>query len=81
VEIAMAVEKYWGRLGLALLLLLPLGSGCSGVLMEKQLEDGKVDRVKIDGGESWSTYEYKSVYPRTRTKDEYSIVIKREATF
>ena len=75
----MAVWKTWGWLGLALLLLGC--SGCSGVLYEKPLENGGVDRLKIDGGESWDTYEYRSVYPRTRTKDEYSIVIKKEATF
>jgi hypothetical protein len=76
----MALVKTWGRLGLALLLLLWV-VGCSGVLMEKKLEDGRVDRVVIDGGESWDTYETKSRYPRTKTKDEYSIVIKKEATF
>lgn len=75
----MASRKTCGWLGLALLLLW--GSGCSGVLYEKPLENGGVDRLKIDGGESWDTYEYRSVYPRTRTKDEYSIVIKKEATF
>ena len=75
----MARGKTWGWLGLALLLLW--GSGCSGVLFEKKLDDGRVDRVVIDGGESWDTYERRSVYPRTRTKDEYSIVIKQEATF
>jgi hypothetical protein len=77
----MVVVKTWGRLVLALLLLLFWGSGCSGVLMEKQHENGRVDRVVIDGGESWDTYDTKSRYPRTRTKDEYSIVIKKEATF
>jgi hypothetical protein len=76
----MAVVKTWGRLGLALLLLLGVG-GCSGVLMEKQHEDGRVDRLVIDGGESWDSYETRSRFPRTRTKDEYSIVIKKEATF
>jgi hypothetical protein len=75
----MEVMKNWGWLGLALLLLW--GVGCSGVLMESKQEDGRVDRVKIDGGESWSTYEERSRFPRTKTKDEYSIVIKKEATF
>jgi hypothetical protein len=75
----MVSRKTCGWIGLAFLLLW--GSGCSGVLVEKQLEDGRVDRLKIDGGESWDTYEHRSVYPRTRTKDEYSIVIKKEATF
>jgi hypothetical protein len=76
----MALLKTWRRLGLALLLLLWVG-GCSGVLMEKQHEDGRVDRVVIDGGEGWDTYESRSRYPQSRTKDDYSIVIKKEATF
>jgi hypothetical protein len=76
----MAMGKTWVLLGLALLILLG-GSGCSGVLFEKQLPDGRVDRWKIEGGESWDTYEHRSVYPRTRTKDEYSILIKKEETF
>jgi hypothetical protein len=76
----MTAVKTWGRLGLALGLLLGVSS-CSGVLFEKQLEGGRVDRLKIDGGESWDTYETRSRYPYGRTKDDYSIVIKKEATF
>jgi hypothetical protein len=75
----MAVWKKYGWLGLAALLLW--GAGCSGVLMEAKTEDGRVERLKIDGGESWSTYEERSRFPRSKTKDEYSIVIKKEATF
>lgn len=77
----MAVVRTWRRLGLALALLLLWGSGCSGVLMEKQHDDGRVDRVVIDGGESWDTYEARPRYPKSRTKDDYSIVIKKETTF
>jgi hypothetical protein len=76
----MTVVKTWRRLGLSLLLLLWAG-GCSGVLVEKQHNDGRVDRVVIDGGEGWDTYETRSRYPQSKTKDEYSIVIKKEATF
>ena len=79
-KVAMAVGKNWGWLGLALLVLLA-GSGCSGVLMETHYNDGRVERVKIEGGEDWSAYEHRSVYPQTRTKDDYSIVIKKEVTF
>jgi hypothetical protein len=68
------------RLSLALLLLIWAG-GCSGVLMENKLDDGRVDRILIDGGESWDTYETKSRFPASRTKDEYSILLKKEATF
>lgn len=76
----MAIFKPWGRLGLALLLLLWAG-GCSGVLMENKFDDGRVDRLVIDGGESWDTYETRSRFPQSRTKDEYSILLKKEATF
>ena len=75
----MAVGKKWGRLGVALLLLW--GAGCSGVLIEKQQENGRVERLKIDGGEGWSDYDEKPRFPQTRTKDEYYIVIKKESTF
>jgi hypothetical protein len=68
-------------LGIGLMLIVLLGSGCSGVLYEKQLESGGVDRLKLDGGEGWSDYEDKPRYPQTRTKDEYYFVIKKEATF
>ncbi|MBI4795303.1 MAG: hypothetical protein HY790_05615 [Deltaproteobacteria bacterium] len=63
------------------MLILLLGSGCSGVLFEKKLEGGRVDRLKIDGGEGWSEYDDKPRYPQSKTKDEYYIVIKKEATF
>ncbi len=71
--------KKCGLIGMALMLLW--GAGCSGVLHESKKEDGRVDRLVIDGGESWTTYEDRPRYPQSRTKDEYSIVIKKEATF
>ncbi len=58
-----------------------LGAGCAGVLFESHLEDGNVQRLKVDGGESWSTYEDKPRYPQSKIKDEYSIWLKKEATF
>ncbi len=69
------------RLSFVLLLLLLWSVGCSGVLMENKLSDGRVDRLVIDGGESWDIYETRSRFPRTRTKDEYSILLKKEETF
>ncbi len=68
-------------IGIGLTLILLLGSGCSGVLYEKQLENGRVDRWKIDGGEGWGDYDDKPRYPQSKTKDEYYFVIKKEATF
>ncbi len=76
----MAVGKTWGRLGLALALLLWVCS-CSGVLFEKQHDDGRVDRLKIDGGEGWGDYEDKPRLPQSKTKDEYYIAIKKELIF
>jgi len=58
-----------------------LGSGCAGVIYEARHEDGNVQRLKVDGGESWSAYEDKPRYPQSRIKDEYSIWLKKEATF
>jgi hypothetical protein len=75
----MLAGKLFIIIGLTLILLL--GGGCSGVLFEKQHEDGRVSRLKIDGGEGWSEYDDKPRYPQSKTKDEYYIVIKKEATF
>ncbi len=75
----MSISKPWGRLALVLLLLW--AGGGSGVLMENKLDDGRVDRLVIDGGEGWDSYDTKSRFPQSRTKDEYSILLKKEATF
>ncbi len=75
----MSISKPWGRLALVLLLLW--AGGCSGVLMENKLDDGRVDRLVIDGGEGWDSYDTRSRFPQTRTRDEYSILLKKEATF
>jgi hypothetical protein len=67
---------------LGVVLVMLLGSSCSGVLMETQQEDGRVNRFKFDGGESWSTYDDKPRYPKTKTPlDDMCIMLKKEATF
>ncbi len=66
-------SRWW--LGLALALLLG-AVGCSGILQESQYEDGKVERLRIQGGESWKTWDHNS----TR-KDESAFILKKEATF
>jgi hypothetical protein len=71
--------KKLGIMGMALILLG--GAGCNGVLLESKKDDGRVERVVIDGGEGWNGYEERSRYPQTRTKDEYYIMLKKEATF
>jgi len=77
----MTRGKTWLRLGLALLLLSLWVSGCSGVLFEKQHEDGRVDRLKIDGGEGWGDYDDRPRLPHSRTKDDYYLAIKKELVF
>ncbi|MHB8067575.1 MAG: hypothetical protein ACYDIC_06705 [Desulfobaccales bacterium] len=77
----MTMVKTWVRLGLALLLMLLWATGCSGVLFEKQHDDGRVDRLKIDGGEGWGDYEDRPRLPQSRTKDDYYLAIKKELTF
>jgi len=76
----MTFVKNWLPLGLALALLLS-ASACTGVLFEKQQVDGRVDRLKIDGGEGWGDYDDRPRLPQSKTKDEYYIAIKKELTF
>jgi hypothetical protein len=54
--------------------------GCSGILMETKQEDGRVERIKVDGCESWSFYEDKPRLPGKRG-DDLGIMLKKEATF
>jgi hypothetical protein len=66
-------HRWW--LGLMLALLLGTVS-CSGILQESRFEDGKVERLRIQGGESWKTWD------RNSTKgDESAFILKKEATF
>ncbi|MBI4642638.1 MAG: hypothetical protein HY790_05610 [Deltaproteobacteria bacterium] len=71
----MESRKYRWWLGLALAVLLG-AVGCSGILQELQYEDGSVERLRIQSGESWKTWDRNS----TR-EDESSVILKKEATF
>ncbi len=66
-----------------LLLVTILVGGCSGVIYEKPREDGGVSRVRLDGGESWSTYDTTPRYRSQKAKDQddMCIMLKNEATF
>ncbi len=68
---------------LILALVALLGAGCSGVLLESKRPDGGLERVKIDGGESWDTYDDKPRYHQSKSKllDDLSIMLKKESTF
>lgn len=60
--------------------------GCSGVLMESKHDDGRVERVKVDPGESWDTYDDKprpnaTVKSSNKKLEDMSIILKKESTF
>ncbi len=68
----------WLPVGLAAVLLV---AGCSmdmlkGYLMEKQFEDGHEERIKVDGGESWTTY-----HPNATRGDGATVMLRKETTF
>ena len=75
----VGLKAQWLGLALAALVL----AGCSGVLMESKQPDGRLERVKIDTGESWEYYDDKPRYPSAHRKayDETSIMLKKEMTF
>jgi len=62
-----------------------LVASCSGVLVERKDSSGKVERVKIDGVESWNTYDDRPRLPYGNSgkhgMDEMSIMLKSEKTF
>ena len=71
------MESRKNRWWLGLVLAVQLGAvGCSGILQESLYEDGKVERLRIQGGESWKTWDRNS----TRG-DESAFILKKEATF
>jgi hypothetical protein len=58
-------------------------AGCSEVLLESKHEDGRLERVKVDAGESWEFFDDKPRFPysKNKTYDDMSIMLKREMTF
>ena len=62
-----------------------LVAGCSGVLMEWKDSSGKVERLKLDGGESWDSYDNRPRLPYANSGkhglDDMSIMLKSEKTF
>jgi hypothetical protein len=77
------MQRHKGNCLLILAFIVLLGSGCSGVLLESKHEDGKVERVRVEGGESWSSYDDKprNPYQDGKRLDDLSIMLKKEATF
>ena len=78
----MKGEGIFRRLTWALAAMV-LAAGCSGVLVERKDSSGMVERVKIDGGESWESYDTPARYPYSKRNsyDEMSIMLKSEKTF
>jgi hypothetical protein len=70
----------WLPWALAAMVLL---SGCSGVLYEWQQGGGKSERLKLDSGEGWESYDTHPRYPYSKrnSNDEMSIMLKSEKTF
>jgi len=66
-------SRWWLVLALAAL----VGAvGCSGILQEMQHEDGSVERLRVQGGESWRSWD------RNPTKGEDSaFILKKESTW
>ncbi len=64
--------------------LVVFGAGCAdGVIYQKQHDDGRVDRLRIDGAEGWGDYDTTPRYRSNKSKDQdgYGLVLKNEATF
>lgn len=60
-------------------------SGCSGVLMESKDQSGRVDRLRIDSSESWSSYDDKPRQPYVSSGkhglDDMNLMLLKEMTF
>lgn len=72
----------WLALGVALL-WLAVGCAEPGVLLQKQREDGGVQRLRLDSAEGWSEFDTTPRYRSQKSKDQdgYGIMMKNEATF
>jgi hypothetical protein len=77
------LKKHWLVWALVGAVLLALLSGCSGVLFESKEEGGKVERLKLDTGESWDKYDIhpRDPYSKRNPQDEKSIMLLKEMTF
>ena len=53
-----------------------LGLGCSGIIAESLQDDGRVERLRIQGGEKWTTYDRNPL-----KENDTSIILKKESTF
>jgi hypothetical protein len=69
----------WLTLALALLFLSGCSGILSGILLEKKLDDGSADRLRVDSMDvdAWKHWQHK----RTNKYDEMGVVLKKETTF
>jgi hypothetical protein len=62
---------------------MALVSGCA--LLESRDDGGRVERVKLDAGESWDSYDDRPRHPYVNSGrhglDDMSIMLKSEKTF
>jgi hypothetical protein len=62
-----------------------VSSGCSGVMMESKDSSGKIDRLRLDNGQSWKSYDNKPRQPYVssgkRGLDDMSLMLMKEMTF
>ena len=69
---ATGIKGWWLAVALALL----LGQGCSGIIAESYQDDGRVDRLRLQGGEKCSVYDRNPL-----REDGTCIILKKESTF
>jgi len=80
----MSGRKIYGAWFVASALLILLVGGCNGVLYdEKKKDNGQVERLRIDQGESWDSYNITPRYYSQNPKDldNFSIMLRNEQTF
>jgi len=79
----MPGRKIYAACFVALALLILLVGGCNGVLYEKQKDNGQVERLCMDQGETWGSYKitprYSSQIPTIL--NDLCIMLRTEQTF
>ena len=70
----MAKARFTAWVALTLALAL---SGCSGVLLEKRLDDGQTERLRLQTEGKWGT----SPSQDAAHKDGTVFILKKESTF
>jgi hypothetical protein len=70
----MAGGKQVWWLGLALAVML--SASCAGMLTQLRNEDGSEERLRVQGGDRWSSWDR-----NPRKEDGFGIMLKKESTF